>query len=176
MTLEQLAIKENELYSLVLDLYKREQTEELAEKLKTVYASCKQVHTHYSVMAKQQDEALKRGLFIQWYACTEPNYITGIEKLDEEAERNIIDLIEEKIQNNNLDNELEWMLNYYANWDYVFEKFKNRKGFIELIANRTDDFPIGLVIDKEEMNQRGQMGMYWNSLNHFAGTEKNASS
>jgi hypothetical protein len=81
---------------------------------------------------------LKRGLFIQWYACTEPNYLTGIEQLDEEAEKNIINIVEEKIQNNSLDSELKWMLNYYADWDYVFDRFKNREGLAELIANRTD--------------------------------------
>ncbi len=176
MTIEQLAKTETELYSIVLDLYKMEQTEELKKKLKTVFASYRQVHRQYSDLAKEKDEALKRGLFIQWYAITEPNYLTGIEQLDEDAENNIIDIIEHKIQSNSLDSELKWMLNYYATWDYVFDKFKNRKGLAELIANRTNGLPIGLVIDKVAMNKRGQMGMYWNSLNHFTNTETNASS
>jgi hypothetical protein len=176
MAIEQLAKTETELYSTVLDLYKKEQTEELNEKLKTVFASYRQVHIHYSDLAKEQEEALKRGLFIQWYACTEPNYLTGIEQLDEEAEKNIINIVEEKIQNNSLDSELKWMLNYYANWDYVFDRFKNREGLAELIANRTDGLPLGLDIDKTTMSKRGQMGTYWNSLNHFTNTETNASS
>ncbi|MBP7260608.1 MAG: hypothetical protein KBB37_04910 [Bacteroidia bacterium] len=176
MTLEQLAKSETELYSTILDLQKKEQTEALNEKQRTVFALYRQVHRHYSYLAKEQEEALKRGLFIQWYACTEPNYLTGIEQLDEEAEKNIINIVEEKIQNNTLDSELKWMLNYYADWDYVFDRFKNREGLAELIANRTDGLPIGLVIDKAEMNKRGQMGIYWNSLNHFTNTETNASS
>ena len=171
MTIEQLAKIENELYSTVLDIYENGQTEELNEKLKTIFASYRQVHRQYSELAKEQNEALKRGLFIQWYAITEPSYLTGIEELDEVSEKNIIDLIEEKIQNNSLDTELKWMLNYYATWDFVFDKFKNRKGLAEIIANKTDELPLGLVIDKEEMNKRGQMGMYWNSLNHFKTTE-----
>ena len=163
MTTEQLANTETELYSTVLDLYKKEQKEELNEKLKTVFAAYRQVHKHYSDLAKENDEALKRGLFIQWYAITEPEYLTGTEELDEEAEENIIDLIEEKIQNNSLDSEIKWMLNYYATWDYVFDRFKNRKGLAELIANRTDGLPLGIVINKAAMKQRGQMGRYWNS-------------
>ena len=167
MTIEQIANLETELYSTVLDLYKKGPTGELTERLKTVFDSYKQVHEHYSGLAKEQDEALKRGLFIQWYAMTEPSYLTGIGELNEEAEKNIIKLVEDKIQNNALDNELKWMLNYYANWDFVFERFKISKGLVELIANRTDDLPVGLIIDKIAMNKRGQMGAYWNSLNHF---------
>jgi len=176
MTIEQLAKTETELYSNVLDLCRMEQTEEHNEKLKTVFASYRVIHKQYSVLAKEQDEALKRGLFIQWYAITEPNYLTGIEQLDAEAEKKIIDFLEDKIQSNSLDSELKWMLNYYANWDYVFDRFKNRKGLAELITNSTDGLPIGLVIDKVAMNKRGQMGMYWNSLNHFTNTEINGSS
>jgi hypothetical protein len=175
MTIEKLAKTETELCSIVLDLYNKEQTSELSEKLKTVFASYRQVHKHYSDLARENDEALKRGLFIQWYAITEPNYLTGIEELDQEAEENIIDLIELKIQNKSLDTELTWMLNYYANWGFVFDKFKNRKGLEEIIKNRSDGLPLGLIIDIEEMKQRGQMGLYWNSLNHLTNTEKNAS-
>lgn len=167
MTVEQLAKTETELYAIVLNLYKREQTEEHNEKLRIVFASYRQIHKQYSDLAKEQDEALKRGLFIQWYATTEPSYLTGIEQLDEEAENNIIDIVEDKIQSNSLDSELKWMLDYYATWDYVFDRFKNRKGLAELIANSKDGLPIGLVIDKDAMIKRGQMGTYWNSLNHF---------
>ena len=176
MTTEQLAHTETELYSTVIEFYQKEQTDEFNERIKAVFASYKQVHKNYSDIAKEDDEALKRGLFIQWYACTEPNYLTGIEELDEEAEQNIIDLIEKKIQNNSLDTEIKWMLNYYATWDFVFDRFKDRKGLAGLIANKTDELPFGLVIDKVAMNKRGQMGTYWNSLNHFTNTETNASS
>lgn len=175
MTTEQLANIETELHSTVLQLYKKEQTEELNEKLKTVFATYRQVHNNYSDLAKGNDEALKRGLFIQWYAITEPKYLTGIEALNEVAEENIIDLIEEKIQNKSLDTELKWMLNYYATWDYVFDRFKNRKGLADLIENRSDGLLEGLVIDKEAMNKRGQMGAYWNSLNLFTNAETRAS-
>ena len=167
MTTEQLADTETKLYSTVLELYQKEATDELNERMKAVFALYRQVHKNYSDIAKEDNEALKRGLFIQWYACTEPNYLTGIEKLDEESENNIMDIVEMKIQNNSLDTEMKWMLNYYATWDFVFDRFKNRKGLAELIANKTDGLPFGLHIDKIAMDKRGQMGIYWNSLNHF---------
>lgn len=176
MTIEQLARTEMELYSTVLDLNEMEQTDELNKRLQSVFASYKTVHQKYSVLAKQEDEALKRGLFIQWYAFTEPSYLTGIGELDENAEQIIIDIVEEKINNKSLDYELKWMLDYYANWDFVFERFKNQKGLAELIVNSPDALPKGLTINKVAMNERGQMGTYWNSLSHFNIPEKNASS
>jgi hypothetical protein len=91
-----------------------------------------------------------------------------LKELDEVAERSIIDFVENKIQNNLLDSEIKWMLNYYANWDFVFDRFNNRKGLAELIVNKTDGLPFGLVLDKVAMSKRGQMGIYWNSLNHFS--------
>lgn len=165
MTIEQLANTETELYSKVVELYDKGNREERSEQLKKVFAAYRQVHKNYADLAKENDEALKRGLFIQWYAVTEPNYLTGIEVLDEEAEENIIKLIEVRIQNDSLDTELKWMLNYYATWEFVFDKYKNIKGLENLIEKRTDELPLGLVINKVAMNSRGQMGTYWNSLN-----------
>jgi hypothetical protein len=54
------------------------------------------------------------------------------------------------------------MLNYYANWEFVFEKFNSHPAFIKFILNRKDT---ELIFDKVDMSKRGQMGEYWNSLN-----------
>ncbi|MCJ8164486.1 hypothetical protein MKJ04_06480 [Pontibacter sp. E15-1] len=166
MTLEELAQTENNLYSIVMDLYYQEMTIDSDKKLIEVFASYKQVHLQYSLLAKENSEALKRGLFIQWYALTEPNYLTGVNEVDEQAELRIISLIDAKIGNSNLDSEFHWMLNYYAAWDYVFQrfpKFMNLNEFVE--GAKPDAFPE--KIDRKVMNKRGQMGMYWNSLSVF---------
>ena len=157
MTIEELAKKEIELYSKVIEIYKND----LKVGLDNIYNSYKDIHRHYSELTKYDNEALKRGLFIQWYALTEPGYATGIGLLDEIAEIKIIDIIENKIQKNDIDSELNWMLNYYANWDFVFEKFESYPALTEFILNRKDT---SLIFDKVEMSQRGQMGEYWNSL------------
>lgn len=163
MTIEQLTKIEEELYSSVIDINNREKTTELNDRLKDIFLSYKQVHAHYADLSKQSDEALKRGLFIQWYVLTEPSYSTGIDDIDQEAERTIIDIINERICNNTLDNELQWMLNYYATWDFVFKRFNDCRGLIEFVENKTDElFPE--EVDREEMKKRGQMGVYWNSL------------
>src|ERR1017187_4600059 len=90
MTVDQLTLKENELYSIVMDLSHKGQSKETDEQLEVVYDLYKKVHKYYADMADKDDEALKRGLFIQWYAITEPGYLTGINSLDELAETKII--------------------------------------------------------------------------------------
>ncbi len=157
MTIEELAKKEIELYYKVIEIYKNN----LKVGLDNIYNLYKDIHWHYSVLAKYDDEALKRGLFIQWYSLTEPGYATGIGLLDEIAEIKIIDIIESKIQKNDIDSELNWMLNYYANWDFVFEKFESFPALTEFISNRMDTT---FKFNKVEMSQRGQMGEYFNSL------------
>lgn len=156
MTVDELAKIENELYSSVLDILDKNDP----EKLEAIYNSYKNLHRHYSELAKENDEALKRGLFIQWYAYTGDE--SGIGDIDKIAEENIIDQIEYKIKKNEMDTELNWMLNYYANWPFVFEKFKSHPALIEFILNRKDT---ELIFNKVDMSKRGQMGEYWNSLN-----------
>lgn len=156
MTIEELTKIENELYSSFLDILDKNEP----EKLEAIYNSYKNLHRHYSELAGENDEALKRGLFIQWYAYTGDD--SGIGNIDKIAEENIIDKIENKIKKNEMDAELNWMLNYYANWDFVFEKFKSYPALIEFILNRKDT---ELIFDKVDMSKRGQMGEYWNSLN-----------
>jgi hypothetical protein len=166
MNIEELAETEFHLLLATIDIYHQPLSAELDEKLNAIFASYQKVHQQYSDWANENDEALKRGLFIQWYALTEPNYLTGIGNLNENAQEQIIGIIEKKIQNNSLDDELKWMLNYYANWGWVFERFKKYDGLSHIIANRTENlFPH--AIDRNEMKKRGQMGSYWNSLTRF---------
>ena len=55
------------------------------------------------------------------------------------------------------------MLNYYKNWDYVFSKFAKYDFFYaKITSNEKIEMP---KIDKQKMENRGQMGIYWNSLN-----------
>ncbi len=159
MTLTDLTNKENELYSLVVDLYNgkiNKNTKGLT--LEKVYAEYKNVHKEYAKMSNKNFESLKRGLFIQWYSMTEPNYLTGIAELDEKSELKIITELRNRIDQNKADNELKWMLNHYLEWDFVFEKFKKIAKF------EKDKNVIELTNIKLKMAYRGQMGIYWNSI------------
>ena len=172
MTVDQLSLKENELYSTVMNLYKKDpvipQSKETERKMEIIFNSYKDIHKEYADLADKNDEALKRGLFIQWYAWTEPSWLTGIGLLDNLAMIKIITIINDKIISNTIDAELKWMLNYYLNpaWVFAFDKFKGYQGIASAIKNWTED-RLPKNIDKIAMQKRGQMGIYWNSLTHF---------
>jgi hypothetical protein len=167
MTLQELAYKEDKLYSKVIDLYNQPESEKSKEQLQEISFSYKRVHLEYANLSSHHIEALKRGLFIQWYALSEPNYLTGIADLDLNAENDIIHNLHELIDGSKIDNELIWMLNYYYNWTWVFERLESFKGFDSEIINEGNN-QLPDKIDKEEMKQRGQMGRYWNSLSQFS--------
>ncbi len=164
MTLTDLTKKETELYSSAIDLYNgKGNSERKGMTLNEIYADYRKVHKEYANMSETDIECLKRGLFIQWYSMTEPNYLTGIAELDKNAELKIITELKKRIDQNKADNELKWMLNHYLNWDFVFARFKNIAEF------NKDENVVDLTNIKLKMVNRGQMGIYWNSIIKPAG-------
>ena len=169
MILEELAYQEDDLHSKVIDLYHEPESQETIRRLKEIFLEYKEIHRQYADLASCEIEALKRGLFIQWYALSEPNYLTGISDLEEEAENKILDELNSIIATSAIDNELVWMVNYYAKWTWIFERLKSFRGFDENIVNdQNGHLPKG--IDRKAMERRGQMGKYWNSLTIFEQT------
>jgi hypothetical protein len=159
MTLTDLANREKELYSITVDIYDgKTNSENQGLTLDEIHSEYKNVHNEYSKMADKNMEALKRGLFIQWYALTEPNYLTGISELDDTAERKMITCLKNLIDQNKADNELLWMLNYYLSWGWVFDRFK------DIIEFKKVDEKDKTLPPKIETDGRGQMGFYWNSI------------
>ena len=124
------------------------------------------MHQLYADLSYSDIEALKRGLFIQWYALSELNYLTGISDLDEEIESKILVNLNAFISTGKIDYELTWMLTYYAKWNWIFERLRIFKGFDKTIVNEQND-KLPDTIDREAMNLRGQMGKYWNSLTRY---------
>lgn len=168
MTIHELARKEDQLQSKVTGLYRQSQTVDTDNKLSEIFLEYKRVHQSYADLSHRDIEALKRGLFIQWYALAEPNYLTGICDLDEQAEKRIIQVLNEVIGTDNADYELIWMTNYYIDWEWIFERYSNFKGFdLTWLNARSNSLPA--TIDRQAMKQRGRMGDYWNSLNCFSG-------
>lgn len=163
MNINELTKKETELYLKVCSLIgtieeKNEQVTKLG-----ISNEYKIIHQKYAELSSENIEALKRGLFINWFAVSEPTFLTGIAELDEYAQEKIIKEINERIKKQTIDFELNWMLNYYKNWDYVFSKFSKYDFFYaKITSNEEIEIP---KIDKQKMENRGQMGIYWNSLN-----------
>lgn len=102
-------------------------------------------------------------MFINWYSICEPTFLTGISDLDENAENKIIEEINERLKNNNIDFELIWMIDYYKNWIFAFSRFEKYELFYSKIIN--EEFIEKTKIDRSNMENRGQMGLYWNSVN-----------
>lgn len=163
MTLDELDIEEKGLLKKVHELNQKAFIADTKEEFEEIYSSYRKIHMQYAELASKDREALKRGLFLQWYAVTEAEHLSGISDLDEKAETLIIEKLDESIERNNLDRELKWMFNHYSDWDYVFNRFKKYKSLNEAIKNRKED-ELPEIIDNELMENRGQMGQYWISF------------
>ncbi|MEE1964609.1 hypothetical protein V1387_18115 [Allomuricauda taeanensis] len=166
MKIDELSIKEQNLYSSVIKL--EGSIEEKSDKV--IYFGIakdyREIHQEYSRLAKSDLEALKRGLFLMWYSIAEPTWLTGIADLDKDSEERIIKILDRRVKKDITDYELDWMLGYYSGWDYVFERFTEFKNFQNRIKSESKT-ELPDEIDREQMKQRGQMGIYWNSLTRF---------
>ena len=90
MKVEELAIEENKLYEIVIKINNEKPSVENINKLEEIYSKYNEIHKLYSNVAEENIEALKRGLFIQWYSIAEPNYLTGINEIDFESKFKIL--------------------------------------------------------------------------------------
>ena len=166
MNIEDLANQELELLNQTLELVGT--VEEKNDKV--VYfgigTKYQKIHEEYSRLAKSELEALKRGLFIMWYAFTEPSCYTGIVILNSEAENRLLKILDRRLKRDITDYELDWMLDYYSSWDLVFERFSEFK-YLQDRLRRNEKIDLPNQIDRIEMSQRGQMCRYWNSLSRF---------
>ena len=166
MSIDELAKREQNLYSSVKEL--EGTIEEKSDKI--VYfgisKNYREIHHDYSRLAKTDLEALKRGLFLIWYSMSEPTWLTGIGELEMESEERIVKILDRRLKRGITDYELDWMLGYYSGWDYVFERFKDFENFQNRLKSESKT-ELPDEIDREQMKQRGQMGIYWNSLTIF---------
>ena len=166
MDLDDLSKKEQNLYSSVIEL--EGSIEEKSDKV--VYLGItkeyREIHQEYSRLAKSDLEALKRALFLLWYSVSEPEWLTGIGLLDEGSEKRTIKILDRRLERGRTDYELDWMLDYYSDWDYIFERFSHFKHFQNRLKSKSKT-RLPEQIDILKMEQRGQMGLYWNSLTRF---------
>ena len=167
MTIQQLADREQSLFSEVRAIYFKAASNESLARLEEIKLEYQDIHQQYADFSISDIEALKRGLFLQWYAMSEPPWLTGIGRLNEEAQLKILETLNQLVDEDKSDFELIWMLNYYfAVNDLPFSRFKTEQRFRKLIVEQ-HNYVFPENIDRTEMESRGQMGKYWNSLNRF---------
>lgn len=152
-TLAYLSNKELSLCAEVGHLYASPPSSTSQARLQQVFSQYRDIHSEYVALIDDSTEALKRAVFIQWYALSEPNYLTGIGTLDEASKQKITEALKRQIKASS-DDELRHMLGYYLLWDYVFPSID--KGDLGDV-NETK------VLGMHTKN-RGQMGTYWASI------------
>jgi hypothetical protein len=129
----------------------------------------REIQLSYSTLAGTDSpdslEAVKRGLFLTWFECAEPAYLTGIRNLDSTASVAIIDRLEEALRATPADRELTEMLAYYlqiAGW--CLDRY-HIAAATRAVAGR----PLSLTFltsdaQRATYHDRGLMGNYFLSL------------
>jgi hypothetical protein len=138
-----------------------------------VFAGFTDIHAGYASLIADTDhglEALKRGLFLQWYAHSEPGCFTGIYRLYAEPELAIIRELDRRLASGETDSELRTMMVWYDrevagdSGDYLrtFEEFPTLRAFLDapdLWNGEGQDVPW----TAERFRGRGQLGKYFES-------------
>ena len=157
-TLKKLNDRELDLFDATLKLYHTQKSKNDLS-LNLIFDKYSEIHQTYAELSKYNLEALKRGLFIQWYCYTEPQYLTGIGNLKRENENMILKNLEKIIDNKKADTELLWMTTYYINNDEELFKLYHDVFDFKKYLNLGENLPKIFT-----NSQRGQMGKYWMSI------------
>lgn len=110
-------------------------------------------------------EALKRAVFITWYAAVEPPMLSGIAELPETGVRATLDAIEAACREGRIDEELRWMLAWYNS--VGDQTLLRLPGLLAVEATVADMNPLTwrtATRSAEIMKDRGLLGRYWTTL------------
>lgn len=121
-----------------------------------VFEKYRKIFYEYSKI--EDIEAIKRAVFIQWYATIEPDVFSGIGELDKEEEDKNLEKIYGMVFNSTLDAEFTYMLSHY----YQLSEWLFNNDVMNIFSEkRITDV---LFEGSSKMVNRGQMGVYWNSV------------
>jgi hypothetical protein len=131
------------------------------------------IHEQYLAIFKtsdesiEQQESLKRMVFLNWFTMTEPPCYTALGRLKADIINESFIYLDKELGLSALDQEFQAMLNHYAFWDYAFpvnnQNFPNIQKLI-LNIDRSEESITSPHLQIDKMNDRGQMGIYWISL------------
>ena len=126
-----------------------------------IYEKWREIYSDYVALAQLGDlEALKRAIFYAWYQLAEPGWLSGISKLPDHETKIAVEILEQKLADGFIDEELKLMLPYYMTvCSYYLERFYPLPS-IQKASELAKD--IGKpILNKSQWNQRGKMGDYW---------------
>jgi hypothetical protein len=161
--LDELAAREQVLLGRVHQVNGEKDTRE--DCLEEIFREYKDIHFEYVELAIRYTsiEALKRAIFIQWYSMSEPEYLSGINQLDEQATYQSLDMLLRLIILEQVDEEFRWMLKLYFD---ITNDFIPPNSPYQTLWNFIHDLPAWgpdkLIMRK--FQNRGQMGNYWKSV------------
>jgi hypothetical protein len=126
------------------------------------FGDYRRVHSGYARLGLAGDlEALKRALFIQWYAVAEPAFLSAIHTLDESAERNVLAEVERQLPEvgQEMRSMVAWAL---AVADWYFERFGCLESFRASVG--ASDKERLWTTNPAKFEGRGQMGEYFSDI------------
>lgn len=129
------------------------------------FAQYNRIYTAYAERCGESLEALKRALFLSWFAHVEHPAYTGLRAVDKSCEQKVLHKLRETLQKHKADYELKWMLSHYAAAQSYFESFGNAGDLPETVKKHFVALPA--CIDKNAMEKRGLMGVFWNFFFFF---------
>jgi hypothetical protein len=172
--LDSLAAREQALYSYTISLVgtlesKTQQLEEAG-----IFTAYDELYAQYLAACQraadgpQKLELLKRLTFLSWYSLLEPSFLTGIGALTTEGISTTYELLNAYVRDQQLDPELHWMLSFYSSWDYLLLHFSEPQlpaltAFVKAVDTTVYHVP-KRQLPRHAMDNRGQMGIYWQSM------------
>lgn len=170
-SLDALSAQEKKLHDEAVSLIGTMEQKEQQLREMGVFDEYKTLHQQYLILFDQTTdpsiklEALKRLIFLNWYALLEPSCFTGIGELDEATVFASFEMLNAYLLHDKLDHEFRWMLSYYSSWNWILLEYAEPKlaeltAFVKSVDTAVSHFEQN---QSEDMNNRGQMGMYWQS-------------
>ena len=115
--------------------------------------------------ADSASEAIKRAVFLVWRGAMAPPSDTGIAPLPDGVCRAVVAELDARARRGEVDDELAWMLAWYAGQGrFVFDVYGGTGALLDLAGATATDTWRSRSITPISMRHRGQMGHYWLAL------------
>jgi len=176
LTIDDLTAEEDRLLQYIEALSPRPFKERAAllrvEGIMSRYDVVYHAYARLATELTSDDEALKRALFLQWVAFVEPTEFTGIDTLDKDTQRTVLEAVQQRITEANAHGELLWMLRWYDSiTEWYFDDFPDLPLLWRFRQDKHNAIHLADIFTQERLQGRGQMGAYW--LEMLQGQERN---
>lgn len=128
------------------------------------------IYTAYLAVIRQESqplEALKRAIFLQWYAFIEPYHITGAGELDGTDQRGVMEAFERALEEGWADEEAQYMVHWYNSITcWYFDAFRSLPRLAQLLTEDHPAIDLTAHMSTGTLSSRGMMGDYFDDMVH----------